>query len=83
MSHRDTAVPWGQSDDTNTVGKLSARMFPEGIRVIFVGSTYVAAKPESMDDRYLDIAFPYKGDGMYRVRPLWICSALFRTPLTM
>lgn len=48
-----------------TIGETMREMFPEGMRVIFVGDVYVGAKPESMDD-HLDIAFPYKGDGMSR-----------------
>jgi hypothetical protein len=54
-----------ESAEPVTVGDALREMFPEGVRVIFVGTTYVAGKPESMDD-HLDIAFPYKGDGMSR-----------------
>ena len=60
--------PYGDGSDsgeTVTVGDTLREMFPEGARVIFVGDVYVGAKPESMDD-HLDIAFPYKGDGMSR-----------------
>lgn len=49
----------------STVGDTLREMFSEGARVIFVGDVYTGAKPESMDD-HLDIAFPYKGDGMSR-----------------
>src|ERR1700722_1516057 len=52
-------------DASISVGDTLRDMFPEGTRVIFVGEVYVGAKPESMDD-HLDIAFPYKGDGMSR-----------------
>lgn len=58
-----TPVPW--RSDAETVGQVLREFFPEGLRVIFVGDTYAAGKPESMDD-HIDIAFPYKGDGMSR-----------------
>ena len=62
----EIAVPWGlDSADTPTTGDVLREFFPEGVRTIFIGETYVGAKPESMDD-HLDIAFPYKGDGMSR-----------------
>lgn len=61
----DTVVPWGQSGNSGKVGEVLREFFPEGVRAIFIGKTYVAAKPESMDD-CIDIAFPYKGDGMSR-----------------
>lgn len=48
-----------------TVKDKLLQLFPSGCHAVFVGETYVASWDESLDDA-LDIAFPYKGDGMSR-----------------
>lgn len=48
-----------------TVKDALRKLYPSGCHAVFVGDTYVASWDESMDDA-LDIAFPYKGDGMSR-----------------
>ena len=40
-------------------------LFPDGVRLVFLGDTYACAHPERMDD-HIDIQFPYDGDGMFR-----------------
>lgn len=69
--------PFDQADDSEledngdgtmgapTVKKKLNQLFPNGCHAVFVGETYVGSWSESMDDA-LDIAFPYKGDGMSR-----------------
>ena len=61
----NTSIPWAETAEIVGIGDTLREFFPDGMRVIFVGSTYVGAKPESIDD-HLDVAFPYKGDGMSR-----------------
>lgn len=48
-----------------TVKEILAQIYPDGCLVTFVGDTYVGSETISMDDS-IDIAFPYKGDGMSR-----------------
>lgn len=44
-------------------------MYSDGACFTFIGEVYAESYAESMDDR-LDIAFPFEGDGMYRMAPM-------------
>jgi hypothetical protein len=58
-------APFTEGDGQMTIGEKLRELFPEGVRAVFMGQTYVASYAECMDD-HLDIAFPYEGDGMFR-----------------
>ena len=62
-----------------TVGEKLKSLFPNGCRAMFVGDVYVGSVDESMDD-HIKIAFPYVGDGMYRMpfmRPMIVVQDRF------
>ena len=61
----DAPFTEGGEGESVTVAEKLKELFPEGVRAVFVGQTYVASYAECMDD-HLDIAFPYEGDGMFR-----------------
>lgn len=54
-----------QGEPGVTCGDKLAELFPEGVRVQFMGETFVGAWAESMDD-HINIDFPFPGDGMFR-----------------
>ena len=54
-----------ENGEPPSVKDILAQIYPEGALVTFVGDDYVGSGNGSMDDA-IDIAFPYKGDGMSR-----------------
>lgn len=60
-------------EGVETAADLAASLFPDGVRVCFVGDTYASAYAESMDD-HLEIIWPNQGDSMFRQGFMGICS---------
>ena len=48
-----------------TLGEKLRQIFPDGVYACFVGKTYVASRPCSLDDE-IEVQFPYEGDGFFR-----------------
>lgn len=54
-----------QNEEPMSIGDKLRQLFPDGVRAVFVGDTYVGSYAECIDD-HIDIQFPYEGDGMFR-----------------
>lgn len=60
-----TGTEYDEPFQASTIGETLKQMFPDGIRAVFVGDTYVGSYAESMDD-HVDVQFPWVGDGLSR-----------------
>lgn len=61
----EVAVDGAEGETAETAKELALRLFPEGVRCVFVGDTFAEAHAESMDD-HLAVIWPYQGDSMFR-----------------
>lgn len=58
-----------EDEPATTVQDKMLELFPQGVRVTFLGETYAESFAECLDD-HIKISFAIEGDGMFRLAPM-------------